>query len=163
MYTHMVEQPEVNENFMSTYDPIPKLASIPPFGPEWISLSTVRRRGNEIPFDQYDFPVYERIGLCRNEIGFVLPGTDGKIIKSSRTCNGSAKLIITNPRLFGFDVDESTRLTIGINPRFGVAGYRQGVIVRLGREFSFIEMNDVNFEFIEQCLCTCQIDERVFY
>jgi len=161
MYTHMVMQPEVNEAFMNTHEPIQKLAEIPPFS-EWMSLSTCRRRS--IPINACSWPVYERIGSCRKEIGFVLPGADGKTINSSRTCdNGYAKLIIYNPREFGFEVDASTPLIISINPSFGVAGYQQGVIVQLGEEFSFIEMNDVNFEFIQQCLCTCQIDEPVIY
>lgn len=157
----MVEQPEVNESFMSTYDPIPKLASIPPFGPEWISRSTAN--DNEIPIDEYVGPVYQRIGSCKKEIGFVLPGADGKTINSSRTCDhGYARLIIHNPRQFGFEVDASTPLIIDINPSFGVAGYQEGVIVRLGEEFSFIGMDDVDFEFIQRCLCTCQMDGVIY-
>ena len=153
MYTHKVMQPRVNEAFMNQHEPIRKLAELPPFT-EWMSLSTLQRRN--IPIDECNWPVYQRRGLCRNGIGYVLPGN--KPIISNPTCNGSAKLIINNPQQFGFEVRERTQLIIEINPSFGVYGYRQGVIVRLGREFSFIDLNNVNFEFIQKCLCFCQIE-----
>ena len=71
MYTHKVEQPRVNEDFMNEHEPIRKLAEIPPFT-EWMSLSTLRERN--IPIDECNRPVYQRRGLCRNSIGYFLPG-----------------------------------------------------------------------------------------
>lgn len=71
MYTHKVRQPRVNEDFMNEHEPIRKLAEIPPFT-EWMSLSTLKERN--IPIDECNRPVYQRRGLCRNSIGYFLPG-----------------------------------------------------------------------------------------